>query len=118
MRKIFILFSMVIYGAALLAAHDYQVKSPDGRLLVTISTDKQITYSVKYDGLLMLLPSPISMQLDNGQTWGKEVKTVKARKVKSNSVIKSPFYQRKEVTDCYNGLILNCGKEFDIEFRT
>ena len=49
MRKIFILFSMVIYGAALLAAHDYQVKSPDGRLLVTISTDKQITYSVKYD---------------------------------------------------------------------
>ena len=42
-KKIFVLFSLIIYGAVLLAAHNYQVKSPDGRLLVTISTDKQIT---------------------------------------------------------------------------
>ena len=79
-KKIFVLFSLIIYGAVLLAAHNYQVKSPDGRLLVTISTDKQITYSVKHDGLLMLLPSPISMQLDNGQIWGKEAKIAKVKK--------------------------------------
>lgn len=98
-------------------SHNYQVKSPDGRLLVTISTDKQITYSVKHDGLLMLLPSPISMQLDNGQIWGKEAKIAKVKKVSNNNIIESPFYQRKEVVDRYNGLILNCGKEFELEFR-
>ena len=116
-KKIFVLFSLIIYGAVLLAAHNYQVKSPDGRLLVTISTDKQITYSVKHDGLLMLLPSPISMQLDNGQIWGKEAKIAKVKKVSNNNIIESPFYQRKEVVDRYNGLILNCGKEFELEFR-
>mgnify|MGYP002242519646 CR=1 FL=1 len=110
------MFSLIIYGAVLLAAHNYQVKSPDGRLLVTISTDKQITYSVKHDGLLMLLPSPISMQLDNGQIWGKEAKIAKVKKVSNNNIIESPFYQRKEVVDRYNGLILNCGKELNWNF--
>ena len=104
-KKIFVLFSLIIYGAVLLAAHNYQVKSPDGRLLVTISTDKQITYSVKHDGLLMLLPSPISMQLDNGQIWGKEAKIAKVKKVSNNNIIESPFYQRKEVVDRYNCLL-------------
>ena len=73
-KKIFVLFSLIIYGAVLLAAHNYQVKSPDGRLLVTISTDKQITYSVKHDGLLMLLPSPISMQLIMDKFGGRRPK--------------------------------------------
>ena len=99
-KKIFVLFSLIIYGAVLLAAHNYQVKSP-----------------VKHDGLLMLLPSPISMQLDNGQIWGKEAKIAKVKKVSNNNIIESPFYQRKEVVDRYNGLILNCGKEFELEFR-
>lgn len=117
MRRLFCVFSMMIYGAVLLAAHIYQVKSPDKKLLVMISTDGQITYSVKYDGVLMMSPSPISMQLDNGMVWGKESKVISAKKVSGNKVIRSPFYQRKEVADCYNGLILNCGKEFDVEFR-
>ena len=47
------------------AAH-YEVSSPNGKLTVTVNTDEAVTWSVSYNGTVVLLPSTIDIQMQQG----------------------------------------------------
>lgn len=56
--KFFIVMAMLL-GSSVASAENKQVTSPDGKLVVTVSdTDGRPSYSVSYDNVLFLQPSP------------------------------------------------------------
>ena len=96
---------------------DTTLESPDGGLKVEISTEGNITYTVSHNGVTVVNASPVSMTLDDGQTWGKGSTFIGSTKESVNTTIDSPFYIRKSVNDIYNELTLHFSEEFRIVFR-
>lgn len=98
------------------SARKYELKSPDGHLKVGITIDKSISYSVELDGVVLLAPSAISMDLADGTSYDGEVPF---RGVSRKSVDRSfdtPFYKRSEVKDRFNELTLKF-RTFNIVWR-
>lgn len=82
MKKVFLMcFSLL--SAMGLSAKDYVVKSPDGKLVVTISDENQkMTYRAEYEGNKVMLPSSLGLSTDieksadNGSFTNAEEKQV------------------------------------------
>ena len=61
MMKFFIVMAMLL-GSSVASAENKQITSPDGKLVVTVSdVDGRPSYSVSYDNVLFLKPSPLGM---------------------------------------------------------
>ena len=78
MKKVLLLFSCCLLSIAFAQAQDIEVKSPDGRLVMTLHTDGgQAAYSVSFDGRQMLTRSCLGLKSDFGDfTQGLTVKSV------------------------------------------
>ena len=80
--KFFIVMAMLL-GSSVASAENKQVTSPDGKLVVTVSdTDGRPSYSVSYDNVLFLKPSPLGMianigDFSSGMSLEKNVSTNK-----------------------------------------
>ncbi len=79
-RKIII--PLIALTAISASADSYDVKSPDGRTVVTVSDEGLIpTYSIKYDGKDFLLPSPLGLVTNIGNfTSGLNIGKVRPAK--------------------------------------
>ena len=100
-----------------MAADNYEVSSPNGKLTVTVNTDKAVRWSVSYDGKTVLLPSLIDIRLQQGN---KLLGLGKAGKVARNSVstsFQTPFYKKATVSDAYGQLLLSTNQKMAIEVR-
>lgn len=105
MRKIYMIFALLIVASTFKAAqNDKVLNSPDGRIEVTVSIGEDLTYTVVRDGKTLLLPSALSMNLSSGEVWGQNARLVSCKTIEVNQVIPSPFYKKQEVKDEYNGL--------------
>ncbi len=93
------------------------VTSPDGNIQTTISIGEKITYTVNSNHHTIIAPSPVSMTLSTGETWGKNAKVDKSSKQTVNQTISSPFYKRAQITDHYNELNICFKKNWGIKFR-
>lgn len=91
-------------------AKDYQLKSPDGQLVVDVSVSNEIQFSVFYKDQEIISNSQIGLQLQGMSFVGKEFRVKKHKLYESNKVIK-PIVANKDatITDNY--------KELRIEFR-
>jgi alpha-glucosidase len=96
---------------------NYQLKSPDGKLMVNITVDKSITYSLSHEGEQLIETSPISMLLDNGKSFGIDSKVKNIKTTTVDQVIKAYFYKRNEIKDNYNELTVNFKEDFSLIFR-
>ena len=66
MKKIALILSVMLLGLPM-AAKEEQVAGPDGRLVVTVSDQGgKPTYSVTYDGVAFVAPSPLGVKTDMG----------------------------------------------------
>ena len=80
--KFFIVMAMLL-GSSVASAENKQVTSPEGKLVVTVSdTDGRPSYSVSYDNVLFLQPSPLGMvanigDFSSGMSLEKNVSTNK-----------------------------------------
>ena len=80
--KSFIVMAMLL-GSSVASAENKQITSPDGKLVVTVSdTDGRPSYSVSYDNVLFLQPSPLGMvanigDFSSGMSLEKNVSTNK-----------------------------------------
>ncbi len=95
----------------------YQLKSPDGKLTATVTTGDQVSYSVSYEGDILLKPSSPSMELDKGITWGRGSKLQNAETRSVRQEIDAHFYKRNKITDHYNELTLRFRENFSLIFR-
>ena len=61
MVKFFIVMAMLL-GSSVASAENKQITSPDGKLVVTVADmDGRPSYSVSYDNVLFLKPSPLGI---------------------------------------------------------
>lgn len=116
MRKLLFL-SIVLFSLNTLAQGKYQLSSPDEELTVEITVDKDITYTLLHQQEVILMPSPISVELEGGRTWGVHSKIRSIKKGTVDQTISSPLYKRKEIKDNCNELVLSFREDFKLIFR-
>lgn len=118
-RKIWFVLGVFLCGVTValpLHAKDYSVKSPDGKISLTVTAGKQLSWQASMDGQQVIRPSFISMTFEGGNVIGaKPHVSSSAIKTVSES-IKTPFYRKRQVADHYTQLVLKC-KGYDVEFR-
>ena len=114
MKKI-ILLAAVIATAFVAQAKDFVLKSPDGKIVVTVSSGDHVSYAIERDGIKLLAPSQISMTLVGGYVYGGKDSFKMTRKSVDQTVPAQNF-KRAKVRDHYNEMTLSTGS-YDIVFR-
>jgi len=114
----------VVIGAALLAGSPAaakatkaarEVRSPNGKIAITIHTDAPLGYSITVDGKPALLRSRLGLELAEKVKLGeKPVLRSEARK-SADSYWENPFGKNRHVRDHYNELSLTL-KDGDLTF--
>jgi alpha-glucosidase len=95
----------------------YHVKSPDGKIDLTITTAKTISWSVNHEASEVILPSSVSIALDNGEVLGQNAAIKSAKTATVNQVLNTPIYKKDHVQDNYNQLTLNFKGDYGLVFR-
>ncbi len=111
---VFSIFSLPLMVVA--APKTYTLSSPDGRIKAEINAGDKVSYSVKFDGKVVLAPSEIAMVLDNGVVFGEgKVKKTYSWK-NAEKAIPTVAYKKATVDDVFNCLAISF-KDCAIEFR-
>ncbi|MFD2999527.1 glycoside hydrolase family 97 protein [Pontibacter toksunensis] len=117
-HKFFLFVLLMVFGQfAALAQQNYTVQSPDGKIKATVDLKDKITYSVNHENDQMIAPSPISMQLSNGETLGAKPRLKNVKRNTVNKTIPTPVYKRSEIKDNYNEMVLNFRDDYSVIFR-
>jgi len=95
----------------------YQLKSPDGKLVATITLNEMISYAITHQTDTILKPSVLNMSLANGVTWGKGSQLKSAKTADIHQQINALFYKRNQIDDHYNELVLSFKENFNLIFR-
>lgn len=99
------------------APRAFNLKSPDGRMKMEVSTAGGISYSLTHDDVLLLENSNLSMSLADGTVYGgPESKLRRARTGSANRTVKAVAYKKAEVRENYNELTLEY-RGFKVVFR-
>jgi len=99
------------------AQSSFSIVSPDGALSAQIDLKEKIYYSLSLIGEELIIPSPISMTLNDGTTWGEDAK---ARKNQSRNIDEMliPLYgKRKQIRDHFNELIITFKGNYTLTVR-
>ncbi|MFI3267061.1 MAG: glycoside hydrolase family 97 protein [Rikenellaceae bacterium] len=91
--------------------------SPDARTRVEITVGQYISYSITQNSVEMLAPSRIAMTISDSLTWGVASSLSSVESISENKIIDTPFYKSAQITDHYNGLLMNFDGSWALEFR-
>ena len=100
-----------IYG------QNYELRSPDGKICVTVNVGDAVTYKVMHGETVVIEESPISMELSGGKTLGLLGVVGKVGRRTVNETIHADFYKKSEVKNNYNELIINFKGNYKLTFR-
>lgn len=117
--KLKIYLFMLFMSAGLMAstAGNYQLLSPGGQVKVSVEVGKVVTYSVVFDGVEAIAPSPVTLELEGGETLGENPKLKKTKKKSVDESVSSPLYKKNAVRDCYNEMEFSFKGDYKIVFR-
>jgi alpha-glucosidase len=96
---------------------DFDIRSPDGSITAHIDISGQIQWSVTHKGQQVILPSKISLQLQDREVLGNNIKLISSQIKTINSSINAINYIKALIRDNYTQLILNCKGGYSIIFR-
>lgn len=120
MRKLTLLLVllMIMAGSLFAAPKSVIVSSPNGNLKATVELSDKIKYSVNFQNKPVIIPSAISLQLNNGKFLGLDP-VISNSKTKSvhrliDNVING---RRKSIKDEYNETRINLKGNYSIVFR-
>ena len=119
MKRVLILLHIILCTCIMTQAKNYTVNSPDGKIKVTVTAGKQLSWSIDYNGERIINPSLMQMNIA-GQTEqpGVNPKVIKAKTVKVNSEQTAVVpLKQKIIRDQYNQLTLTCKGNYAIVFR-
>ena len=119
--KSFLLFSFcILLGFSTASAQSektYHLKSPDGKIDLTVSVDKNIKWSVNHEQTEVITPSEISMTIEKGGDFGKNAVVKSAKSTSVNQEIHTPIYKKDNVRDHFNQLLLTFKGDYGLAFR-
>ena len=110
------LAALLVAVSAFAAPKNYDLKSPDGKLCVSVEAGEGISYTLSHDGDLLLDKTAISMATTQGEVFGgaQPVRKVSRRTV--SETIPAIIYKKSEVKDEFNEMTLKF-KKFSLIFR-
>jgi len=121
MNKLYLLFALFFTVAsihsAVSAQKNYSISSPNGKMKVTVSIDKEIQYSVTHENDVMISPSTISMTLQDGKTFGKNSHLKKQTLREINETIPAVIYKKKLISNHCNEAVFEFKENFNLIFR-
>lgn len=118
MRK-YITF-LLLLAAVSLQAKKYEVRSPDGRLSLTVECGARSSWALAVDGKTLSEGNRLGMEIQEAKgrkVLGDKAAVQKASKREVRRVLETPLYRQKSVRDDYNELILKCKGGYSIELR-
>ncbi len=118
MKKFGSVFIILLFCVStLVQAKSYIVHSPDKKISVKLSVEKNITFSITYNGKVLLNPSPIGMVLKSHR-FGPDGKVIKTFRKSVNQVV-TPiiFVKSDKIVNHYNELKLTFKGNYTLTFR-
>src|SRR5659263_220602 len=112
MKKSFssLYFLLLFYPTVICAqkAKVYEVKSPDGTIVLKVESGAKLLWSVQHKGQQLISPSAISLLLQSGEILGDNANVTTSRTASVNTSFNAVNYRKTEVLDVYNQLTLSC----------
>lgn len=115
MKKALIITLSFLASCSLTWAKDVEIKSPDGRIVVTLSGDY---YSISHNGENIISNATAGLTLEDGteiKLSDKIKKTKKTEGIKEH--IEAPFYRQSSFDFEYNKLLIEYRNGFSIEWK-
>lgn len=109
-----LLFSTLCISAR---AKEFNLFSPDKRMEVTISTENEIKYSISFNGASYILPSAISIMLDDGRIIGKNPSVKKIENKYVNNTVDPLYGINNKIEEQYNELKIIFEDNYAVIFR-
>ena len=100
-----------------ISATNYEVSSPNGKVKVSVSAEETVKWSVNYNGKMVLLPSEINIQLQQGDKTMGLGKVGKVTKKQIRGSFENPFYKKSTIKDDYGQLLMYTNQKMTIEVR-
>jgi len=110
----FVALSLPMVSSA--ATKPYELSSPDGKTRVEITNDGTLAYSVSRNGVELLTPSVIGMEISGGTLFGAGDKVKKVQRRNVDQTLYPVIYKKAEVQDRFNEITLSF-KDYDVIFR-
>ncbi len=99
-------------------AKDYNITSPDNKTKIIVSVDGNISWSVLYGDEVLINPSKLALELENGMVLGENPKVKKEKIIGVNSVIKAAVpVKNKTIPEEYNQLKIDFNGNYSVTFR-
>ena len=105
---------MLTFFCASAAPKSYELKSPDGKLLVSVNED--LYYTLTHGPDILLDKSGIGMYMADGVAFGENDKLVKVSYRTVDQTIDARLYKKAQIADRFNEMTLKY-KEFSVIFR-
>jgi alpha-glucosidase len=95
----------------------YEMKSPDGAIIIKVEAGPKMQWSVQHKGQQLIAPSAISLLLQSGEILGDNAKISSVKTESVNTKFNTINYRKAVIIDVYNQLTLNCKNDFGVIFR-
>ncbi|NWF88204.1 MAG: glycoside hydrolase family 97 protein [Ignavibacteriaceae bacterium] len=116
MNKVFTL--ILAFCINLIAQQNYSLFSPDKKIEIKISTDEDVKYSLVKNGKVLIVPSPLSMLINNKTALGINSKAIKTETNSVNTTVSRVIWQKsKIVKENYNELKITFEGNYALTFR-
>ncbi len=96
---------------------NYEVKSPDGNVILKVEAGNKLQWSVEYMGQPAIAPSSISLTLGDNEVLGDKVRIKSTDTKEINTQFDAINFRRAVVKDHCNQLTLKCKNDFGVIFR-
>lgn len=93
-KKLFFIATLLYIGATV-SAENYLVKSPDGKIVAELNTNKSLSLQFRYNGSILLQESSIGVTLNDGTDMGKNPKVASHKLSNHKETIHAPFYRQQ-----------------------
>ncbi|MCU0473816.1 MAG: glycoside hydrolase family 97 protein [Bacteroidales bacterium] len=118
MKRILVLIFLNVFIGGCLAAKEYKVSSPDGKISLAVTVGSDIKWSATAGGKEIVSSSKTAMILSTGKVLGENEKLRKATVSHLDEIIRPVVAaKRSEIPDNCNILLITFRSGFSIQFR-
>ncbi len=116
MKKAF-LFATLLCVATTISAENFQVKSPDGKIVAELNTDNNLSLKFTLNNKVLMDNSTIGLSLADGTDIGSKPKVASHKVSNHKETIDAPFYRQKSFATAYQELNLQLKNGFGVILR-
>jgi alpha-glucosidase len=118
MKHFLVTLFVVLFTFSLFAQKNrVQVTSPDGKIVVDLTAQAALMWSVKHDGQVILEPSPLGLELEDGEILGADPKISSSKLEKVKKEITPINYRKSSIPDEYNQLTVRFRGDYGVLVR-